>query len=263
MKIRNLFIVLIVLFFRDSCLSCSLPKKMPWLDEETILADDFPNRVLQLYLLKRLEKAMNIIRLVQDKSLFPLLCRQACGQNCIIFPDSSVFEDERVRGCKEKIEQTRSLQPLLNLWNEMRRRNVYQQRTHFSIELLREFSIVILGVYRAVFIVCFPGMQALQKNVIMDVIWKLFHDLTSLHAFELLTLIEQLTRHVPRLLEKYELMNKELTWEQWFKKYWWLVPVAVVAVGLEVIFIYQVATGKRRPLSHHSSHLFLKQNEKA
>ena len=51
---------------------------------------------------------------------------------------------------------------------------------------------------------------------------------------------------IPKLLEKYEIDKKNMTWGQWLKKYWWLPPIATAAIIFECAFIYQVAVGKQK-----------------
>ncbi len=221
---------------------------------------NFHEGVLNLHFIKRLEKAINVIKEIHKRGIFSTICPKKTDLPCHIFDQELIFQHEALRKCKKEIEEKRTLKPLLVLWS-----HIQKNRIKVTVPLLKEFSIMILIIYKAIYTACSPLIQVVtEKSFFFHAIALLCGNIASLKAFELLSIIDKLTLQIPKLLEKYELTKSELTWNQWLKKYWWLPPIAVAAIVLEAVFIYQVAVGKRKlPRLKSISHLFSKQYKKA
>jgi len=220
----------------------------------------FQDGVLQIHFVKRLEKAVKTLRFVHERNVFHLLCDKTLDDlGCDAF-ESLLFEHEEIEACRQKIEAAQSLEPFFELWDSV------QARTPFvGISFLRELAIMILGIYRTIYTAVSPVIQiATQKNFILHAVTLLCGNISTLNAFELLSVIDKLTVQIPKLLEKYELAGSDLTWNQWFEKYWWLPPVGVAAVVAQSIILYQVAVGKQKlPKLKSLLHVFSKKQEKA
>jgi len=202
--------------------------------------NNFQEAVLQVYFFKRLSLAAEILAMIQEKNLFPTICGK--NPNCFVFDENLFFKSPEIEKCKLEIIQTKSLSSFFQLWDF-----VSTRESQLSSEYLREMALLILSIYRTIFTAYSPLIQiATQKNLILQAVTVLCGNLTDLHAFELLSIIERLSVQIPKLLAKYELSKSDLTWKQWFAKYWWLPPIAFSAAALELIMIYQVAVGARK-----------------
>jgi len=210
------------------------------LDDDRAESDYFQEGVLQVYFLKRLTRAAHTLAIVHEKNLFPCICEK--NPNCFVFDETLIFLNEEIEECKQAIVHNKSLQPFFDLWE-----SVEHRVPQLSAEFFRELSLLVLGIYKAIYMAYSPLIQvSLQKNIVLQAITLLCGNLSKLHAFELLNIIEKLTVQIPKLLEKYELTKSDLTWKQWLTKYWWLPPVAASALALESVFIYQIAVGARK-----------------
>jgi hypothetical protein len=228
----------------------------------TILSKDVREEVLHAFMIEGLEKAAHLIAQLDKRGIFPKLCARIASTVCTVFDNDTIFEHEEITRCKELIEQTKSLQPFIELWAGMQK-----NLPHLTLPYLREIAILILKIYKAIYTACSPVVSAIgsaTKNLALQAIALLFSNIASLQAFELLNIIEKLTVQIPKLLEKYEITTGTLTWKEWIIKYWWLPPMAIAAIVLEGAFIYQVATGaKKMPALKSAMRLFSKENKEA
>lgn len=225
------------------------------------LQEDF----LRALFVKRLRSATAALRMVHEKRLFSLMCDGAGAKEGPFFDRDVIFESEEIDACRQKIEEQQSLQPFFDLWDQ-----IEKKVNDVELLFLREVTLMVLLIYKAIYTACSPLLQiALQKNdmflrrnFVLQAVTPLFENLSSLHMLELLNMIEKLTIQIPDLLERFELSKSKLTWWQWIKKYWWLIPVGGVVVTVEAVFLYQVATGKFPQLEKVMS-LFLKENKES
>jgi hypothetical protein len=73
-----------------------------------------------------------------------------------------------------------------------------------------------------------PDQPLLQKLV------DLYHALNYLPILDLLAIIDNMTTQVHWLIQTYE-MHSTLTWAQWGARYWWFIPVALLACARIII----------------------------
>ena len=204
----------------------------------------FQEEVLQIYILKRLKKAVMMLRTIHDKKLFFSLCCRAEKRSATqcVFNLSIPFTHKEIIDCIQTMERTKNLQSFFDLWAAIEARDIEP-----TLSFLREIALLILVIYKPIYTACCPLFQiAMQKNFILDAAALLSGNFATMNAIELLKVIDTLTAKIPQLLEKYELINSDLTWKQWFSKYWWLPPVAGAAVFFELILLYQIAIGKKQ-----------------
>lgn len=202
--------------------------------------ESFQAGVLQTYFIKRFSCAVYVLSIIHEKKLFPFICART--PDCYVFEDDYSFVCSEVGECRAEIERTKSLEPFFALWEF-----VEKNPAQLDSDCLRELALLVLGIYKKIFTAYSPLVQVAQnKNSLLQALALLCGNISNLHAFELLKIIEQLTVQIPKLLEKYELTKSDLTWKEWIHKYWWLPPVAVSAIVLKSILIYQVAVGKKK-----------------
>jgi len=218
----------------------------------------FEKSALKMYIITRLSRAVDLLEHIHKQKIFPKLCTKQAQEKCTIFNGNTIFKNESIRECAQEIEQKKSLQPFVTLWSEIKKK-----RHEVSVELLHEYSRLILEIYKVIFTACSPLFQiAFHKSMIWQAIAMLEGNFATLHAFEMLDLIDKITEQIPKLLEKYELTNTKLTWKAWITKYWWLPPIAAAAITLKAILLYQIAVGKQKLPQLKRAFNFLKQNKK-
>jgi len=230
------------------------------MDGELQSNEHFQEEVLQIYILKRLKKAVRMLRTIHDKNLFFSLCCKAEGRGAtqLIFDLSIPFTYEEIIVCIQTMERTKNLKSFFDLWDAIERREI-----EITLPFLREIAFLILVIYKPIYTACCPLLQiAMQKNLILDAAVLLSGNLATMHAIELLNIIDKLTATIPQLLEKFELTNSDLTWRKWFSKYWWLPPIVGVGVFFQLIFVYQVAVDKKQ-LPRIIKRFFSKKHEEA
>jgi len=228
------------------------------INNETQNALNSSDQALYLYVIHRLENAVNVIQQIHEKSIFHTLCNSEKGL-CTIFEETVNFERKEIEACLKEIESSRNLHCFFTLWEKIKTN--YQM---LDITTLKEFSILILAIYKLIYDATYKTIKKEEeKSLALGALVLLFGNISSLHAFELLSIISKLTQQIPKLLEKYELTNHNLSWSEWLKKYWWLPPLAITAITFEVIFLYQIAIGKTKlPKLKSAQRLFSKENKK-
>lgn len=206
-----------------------------------LVNEDVCNEVVRIFIIKRLERAAELLTKLDKQGTFSKICSRISGSTCFIFDkETTLFSHNDITHCKEEIEKTKSLKPFLTLWASTQ---AHAQNT--TVPYLKDIALLILEIYKAIYTACLPIAAEFdlinnKSNALM------FGNLATLQAFELLNIIEKLTIQIPKLLDKYEITTGTLTPKEWIIKYWWLPPMAIAAIVLEGIFIYQVATGAKK-----------------
>lgn len=55
---------------------------------------------------------------------------------------------------------------------------------------------------------------------------------------EIVNILQILARDLPHLFQLYGLYSN-LTWEEWFKRYWWAIPLMTTAILIKIIINHQ------------------------
>jgi len=133
------------------------------------------------------------------------------------------FQDNRIKQCVIEIQQKNTIAPFLELADEFKK---YCCVDNFLF--LKEFLTLtfIVGKY-----IILEHHNRISIQQIIEV----YDKINELPIEEILHAIDLITEQLPAIVEEYELNNKEISWQQWFKKYWWTLPIVAIIVGGKII----------------------------
>lgn len=138
------------------------------------------------------------------------------------------FSHPNIISCMKVMNQTKTLEPLIELWQDI------EQYKHIHDTLLmREFLILVYAMY----IDLHSQLCAHQKNNRAII---LLETIESLPLEEILQAIDILSKELPSLLDKYELKS-DMSWKEWFKKYWWAPPLVTIAIGCKILIAMKLS----------------------
>lgn len=215
-------------------------------EEEELSEDGFPdedtqdelnnNRFVSIntlmehyYLHKRLEHTVTILKIAEQNGLYQTYLPEV--KNSL---DQIKFHDKVTKKCLKKIAADSSLKELFAVWRKIQ---CYQFINNHAFN--REF-LILVAVNLSTLIDAHNKKIKNSKGI--DDVAHLAESLDNLPIEEILSLIDTLTNEIPKLLEKYELNNSDLTWKEWAKKYWWLPPFAVAAITFKMFLVYRMFT---------------------
>jgi hypothetical protein len=169
------------------------------------------------YLTQRLLKAINII-------LQYVSATKDSSMQCVEIVEQILWKDDYIQALCSEITHTRKMSPIFELWDYFS-----QFRKIHDADFNRETCVLIR--------VCLQCIYAeLHRDLATKNSW--LADIDSLPLEEILSTIDLLVEQMPAILEKYELQSN-LSWKQWFKKYWWAVPVISTVIGLRILVAYK------------------------
>jgi hypothetical protein len=211
------------------------------------LLDDI---ILRFYHVQRLAKGVGRLVWMSDKQLVPLclhceIRNTKQGNKTLILSNNEeiTFTHERIIWCLEHIENHHSLDPFLEVWDDL---------THYQLVsdklVLREFTYLLFYLYRDVvhqeaFLRSKNPDPALLESILLRV--------PSLEAAELediLDVLDLLIDELPAFIEHYEL-SSNLTWKEWAKKYWLIAPVGAAVLILKTYLHYSLDRKGDTPLA--------------
>lgn len=185
------------------------------LDESYDKEDFVITNNLRHYHIQRLLKSIIILTKVNSQYLLPLwdCLTQTVNKHSISFQHKAVQE------CLETILQTKSLEPLFNLW-----RHFTAYKFANDSLFLQEFVALEYMLYCKL-IDCLRIVTLKDSPTAEDLI-ELYTSIATLPIPEMLNSLDTLVEELIDIMEKYEL-NAAISWTQWFKKYWWVPPVVI------------------------------------
>jgi hypothetical protein len=93
------------------------------------------------------------------------------------------------------------------------------------MRFLQEYIILLIVVYRSLF------EHYFHHKVLLDPSIDIYVLLLSLPISELLAFLDDFSTQFCQLSEKYELTNSQLSWSEWFEKYWWSPPAMIITLA--------------------------------
>lgn len=147
----------------------------------------------------------------------------------LVLPPYCNFTNPKIIECQKDISITKSVIPLIVLWEEEDISTLLNQDDIF----LREFLIL---VYQASGELMMNSLSAEASEHMRDIvshIVSVYQKIDSLPLEEILNAIDILADEMPHLLEKYELTSS-MTWGAWFHKYWWAPPLILGTIMFKI-----------------------------
>lgn len=140
----------------------------------------------------------------------------------------SGYTHELTRLCAKKIIQEQSILPLLETWDLFK--TVYSEID--SLVFLQEFSTMLFCMYKDLLI------QLYDRNMVLRVV---FVDILDLAGKIMSLPIEQVLDALDFCYEQFLVimhdygLDSDLTWNQWWRAYWWVPPVVVGILIVSII----------------------------
>lgn len=139
------------------------------------------------------------------------------------------FTHHIIMRCYQDIKLAGSLDPLLNLWKHKNIIYLLENNTCFQ----KEFLVLTYQTVSSFLLSTVRVDESDRSRDIMSKLTNFYYALEELPLEEILNAIETLAEEVPYLCEKYELYT-EITWEDWFRKYWWAPPLIFGTIFLRL-----------------------------
>jgi hypothetical protein len=184
----------------------------------------------RFYYIQRLKHP--IATLLECNRLF-FHCFQHSDAVCGIDTKSS-FSHEYIKECIKTIETTKALDSLLYLWNDFEHYKLVEDE-----QFVHEFLKIIFIIQKN--IVFYTAKNKI--NFSLDYFIMIYENIDSLPLEELLNAIDLLTHELPAISQKFEL-DSDMTWRQWFRKYWWAPPLVAGTIVLKFLIIYKAIKTK-------------------
>lgn len=142
------------------------------------------------------------------------------------------FTSSAIVDCIKKMEEEKTLRPLLQLHKEFTSYKLIQNEL-----FVREFTTLTFIVARNIFINNIQMMPTAQQKRAKSQVTHIYENLDNLPIEEILDAIDLLNDELPEILEQYE-FNSDMTWKEWLKKYWWVPPTVLLTVGMRIREIF-------------------------
>ncbi len=180
------------------------------------------------FILKRLQEAVHVLGLLEKNGNLIIPVTIECRERSIYWCNAT-FSTMHMVMCIDHICMQGSLEPLKLFWNSL----LFARNPRSSI-IVQEFTKAIVVLMYA----CVNKKKYLQSEEIIFRNSLEVKDLDSLSLEEMLTILDLLVKEVPDFLEKIEINNTNLSWNDWFKKYWLVAPLTGVFVGMKIYLSY-------------------------
>lgn len=138
----------------------------------------------------------------------------------VLYLENFVFKDYRVVNCFKQMLQENNFLIYQKLWAYFKS---YQAINDQIFE--KEFALFSLYWYQEMV----KAAHLKNSNILIQ------HKagIADLPLEDILDALDYLTDELPLFLEKYE-FKSELTWKEWFKKYWLIGPIAVAGFAIRM-----------------------------
>lgn len=185
--------------------------------------DFLVNNNLMLYLIHRLHKSIEVLTRFNKAHLSTFWhCLYVEKGNNVIN-----FQHESISQCVDLMIENKSFEPLFSLWRK------FSSYTYIDDMLfLKEFVSLQYVIYSRM-ISCMSAEKG--KSPSPQEIIELYDTIAGLPMPEALNSLDLLVEELVLIMEKYEL-DSQMSWTAWFKKYWWVPPVAVASFYLNFMW---------------------------
>ena len=159
-------------------------------------------------------------------------CNMIQKEHCIQI-DKAFFFHKKIRSCLHKVMQTKSIIPIITLFQHARHPWCLRDQA-----LMHEVFLLIFIIHKQILLQeCKESDHSLKKST-LDTLVEVSDKINQLPITEVLSAIDMLITELPPFLEKYEL-NSSITWRNWLKKYWWVPPIFGGWFALRILVNFQ------------------------
>ncbi|MEX0940662.1 MAG: hypothetical protein WDZ41_04850 [Candidatus Babeliales bacterium] len=191
------------------------------------IKSNFTEAIAQrFYYLQRLNPSLDyLMKHIEKKELRNLLLEY--NNNKL-----DVFHHKRIQECIGSMEIQHSIHPLLILCNDIKQYKFLEDPA-----FIQESIKLIFILYKNIFF-GFSNTKKIISPELLQQINTLYQKIDHLPLEEILNTIDMLAHELPNIVEQYEL-NSDLSWKDWFRKYWWAPPVIAGILSLKILLIMQ------------------------
>ena len=202
----------------------------------------------RFYFVQRMDIAMHMLKMYADKGAF--LSKE-------ILKKGSLRKSEHalVAQVYDMIYVDKHIDSVFTLWELVKAYEYIEDQL-----LVQEFARLVLSLYKDLCMNCLNDdikslscynentVVSLQKDpflkdqkTVLEYIVTLYQIIDRLPLNEILDAIDVLARELPLLIQHAEL-SAVVSWKQWLKKYWWIPPFVIAALGFK--FLKRLAYGR-------------------
>lgn len=202
----------------------------------------------RFYFVQRMDGAMNMLKVYVDKGSFK-------EKNIFKSLGLKIYEHALILQVCKLMDTDKTIDSVFTLWSLVKAYEYIEDQL-----LVQEFAHLILSLYKDLCVSCLTDdiktfsyqnesiAASLQKDpflkdqkTVLEYIVTLYQIIDRLPLNEILDAIDVLARELPLLIQHAEL-SAVVTWKQWFKKYWWIPPFMIAALGFK--FLKRLAYGR-------------------
>ena len=195
----------------------------PWIEIDKVI-----NR---FYLLKRMEYVLEKLYLLNEQGLLCLSCNNSTNNEIDPCLQLLNITKEPILVMIQTLYRTHSFRPFFSFWNNINRYKYIQDE-----QIMKEFACFVTHLLHTTVThhTSFHSHRMLieKERLSLD-------QLQNMPLEDILNLLDILVEELPQFLEKNEI-DTDMTWKEWFKKYWLLFPLSATIFLIKVYIISQV-----------------------
>lgn len=180
------------------------------------------------HLFKRLQRATHMLKLMDKSGQLIIPSDIQCQENSVRWSETTFYTMQMIM-CIDHLCMYKTIEPLLYTWSAL-----IFSKAHNRPAIVQEFT-------KALLVLIYASLQhhfSLSSDAVLIRSSYDIKTLDTLSLEELLAILDLLVDEIPDFLEKLELNNQQLTWQEWAKKYWLVAPLTAAMVGIKVYLSY-------------------------
>lgn len=198
---------------------------------------------LRRYYTERLRQPVQFLTLVPcaQKEFFEA---SKPGCDCSFITNYDFIHPE-IKKTINRLHEENNLLPIVKLSQEFEKLKLINDSL-----FQKEFMLLVFTAYRNLIINNASKYHLPVKKSTLELIIYLYENIDRIPLEKILDAIDLLAEELPSLLEKYE-FKKEIGWQEWFKKYWWIAGIGCAGLSYKLLRIFYPTkrAGTGRPSS--------------
>jgi len=174
---------------------------------------------------KILDKHVKVLKKFNDLNKKKKIIKFGSPEGFEIFLSKIVFESKIAKICVKNIVDKASLDPLFKTWDFVKDMDMSEENFLF----FKEFSILIISLYENLLsILTKEKAFDVSKSTLREIIG-LYNVVYQMPIRELIMTLEKCFVLFTGVMQDYGIYS-QLTWGQWFRRYWWVPPTVAMAL---------------------------------
>lgn len=179
----------------------------------------------RFYYIKRLAKSITVLCSAYDYH------KHLSKDFSLVFTDNIANIHPRIASCVHKMQGQGPLAPLLAAWESLKEYEYIQDRL-----FVHDFSRLLFLYYRNLYLHYVQNRTKItsDQQSLLEKIADVYQKIEKLPIEEIISVIDVLMNDLPVLMQQCDLQSS-LSWNEWFKKYWWAPTLLSMNVFMRVI----------------------------